>query len=187
MNHRYLFGPVTPAFADQNLHRARQAGECLAFDATGATDLMVGPADSWDMVCQRLSAGWAPDFLVLYLPYTTIPPGLWAAPIPIMGLAADWNLLWHGYRHCLPACDLVLTDAAGVQALTRQGLDHARAATLFGCERAFLEQPIGEGPRDIDVLFVGNLHPAVQGERLAWLGRLAALSERWRVVIQQGV
>jgi hypothetical protein len=33
------------------------------------------------------------------------------------------------------------------------------------------------------VLFVGNLHPAVQRERLPWLGRLARLSERWKVVI----
>src|SRR5579884_1072269 len=187
MSRRYLFGPVTPAFADQNLHPARQAGECLAFDAAGATDLLVGPADSWDMVSHRLPDGWMPDFLVLYLPYTTIPPGLWAAPIPIIGLAADWNLLWHSYRRCLPACDLVLSDAAGVQRLACQGIDHARAATLFGCERVFLEQPIGDRPRDIDVLFVGNLHPAVQGERLPWLGRLAAFSERWRVVIQQGV
>ena len=68
MNRRYLFGPVSLAFGDHNLYRARQAGECLAFDAAGATDLMVGPADNWEVVCQRLPAGWVPDFLVLYLP-----------------------------------------------------------------------------------------------------------------------
>jgi hypothetical protein len=41
--------------------------------------------------------------------------------------------------------------------------------------------------RDIDVLFVGNLNPAVQPERLPWLMRLARLGKRRRVVIQSGV
>ncbi len=41
--------------------------------------------------------------------------------------------------------------------------------------------------RDIDVLFVGNLHPAVQRERLPWLARLAKLAERRNVVIRTGI
>ena len=41
--------------------------------------------------------------------------------------------------------------------------------------------------RDIDLLFVGNLHPAVQSERLPWLRRLARFSDHYRVVIRQGV
>jgi hypothetical protein len=39
--------------------------------------------------------------------------------------------------------------------------------------------------RDIDVLFIGNLHPAVQRERLPWLVRLARLARRWNVQIHQ--
>ena len=35
----------------------------------------------------------------------------------------------------------------------------------------------------VDILFVGNLHPAVQRERLYWLGRLARLADKWKVVI----
>ena len=41
--------------------------------------------------------------------------------------------------------------------------------------------------RDIDVLFVGNLHPAVQRERLPWLARLAKLADRRNVVIRTGI
>jgi GT2 family glycosyltransferase len=58
---------------------------------------------------------------------------------------------------------------------------------LFACEAAFVDGPWPEGPRDIDVLFVGNLHPAVQRERLAWLGRLAGLGRRFRVAVETGV
>jgi hypothetical protein len=123
----------------------------------------------------------------LNLAYTTVPAALWTAPVPLVGLAADANLLWHGYRRVLPRCDVVLTDAPGAAALHRAGLEHVVPANLYGPGRSLLEAPATEGPRDIDVLFVGNLHPAVQRERLAWLGRLARLGRRWRVVIRTGV
>src|SRR5438552_5489518 len=41
--------------------------------------------------------------------------------------------------------------------------------------------------RDIDILFVGNLNPAVQRQRLPWLMRLARLGKRWRVAIHAGI
>jgi hypothetical protein len=181
---RYLFGPVTPAFADQSLHEPRRAGACLAFGAEEGLDLRVGPQDTWEQVCARLPAGWQPGVVALWLPYTHVPAALWSAPVPLVGLATDYNLLWHGYRRCLPWCDLVLTDAPGVEALARDGVADARPANLFGCDRLFLEGPAPEGERDIDVLFVGNLNAAVQRERLPWLARLAG---RWHVVIRTGV
>ena len=70
--------------------------------------------EPWEAIAARLPAGWQPDFVALYLPYTRIPAGLWAAPGPIVGLAADWSLLWHAYRSQLRRCDLVLTDTVGV-------------------------------------------------------------------------
>jgi glycosyltransferase involved in cell wall biosynthesis/Tfp pilus assembly protein PilF len=180
---KYLFGPVSATFAADNLHGPRQAGDCLAFDAAGTTDLTIGPGDSWESVCGRLPGGWRPDFVALYLPYTTIPACLWDAPVPLVGLASDWNFLFHHLRRRLPCCDLVLTDTAGVEIFARGGMDHARSARLFGLERPWLEEQPAEGARDIDILFVGNLHPAVQRERLPWLGRLARLGERWNVEI----
>jgi GT2 family glycosyltransferase/predicted Zn-dependent protease len=183
---RYLFGPVSSAFADQNLRRARESGACRTFGPAGA-DVAVGPSDGWDAVLARLPCDWRPDFVALWLPYAAVPAGLWAATIPLVGLAADWNLLWRAYRRLLPRCELVLTDAPGVAALARDGVSHARPANLFGCERAFLEEPAGDGPRDIDVLFVGNLQPAVQRGRLPWLARLARLGDRFNVQVRGGV
>src|SRR5258708_5402366 len=101
MSRRYLFGPVTAEYADQKLHRVRQAGTCLAFNQKGDVGLAIGPDDTWDAICQRLPAGWWPDFIVLSLAYTSIPRCLWSAPVPLVGLADDWNLLWHGYRRRL--------------------------------------------------------------------------------------
>src|SRR5207253_5605946 len=105
MARRYLFGPVTPRFIDQNLYRACQAGECLAFQ----------PGEDVEQLVKTV------DFVVLDLHYTSIPAYLWQAPVPLVGLAQDWNLLWHGYRHFLKHVDLVLTDTAGVERLACEG------------------------------------------------------------------
>src|ERR1700722_1141310 len=154
---RYLFGPVTVAFADQNLHQARASGECLTFGPQGP-DLVCQPDETWDKLQARLPKGWCPEFIVLWLPYTHIPEFLWSAPIPIVGLAADWNLLWHEYRQVLPRGDTVFTDAPGVEVMKRAGLHHVRAANLFGLERAFLEES-RDVVRDIDICFVGEIVP----------------------------
>jgi tetratricopeptide (TPR) repeat protein len=184
---KYLVGPLSAQGAQNLWHGPRAVGECRAFNAAGDTDLRIGPADSWEEVLRQLPADWQPDLVVLDLGYTTIPAPLWAAPVPIVGLAKDWNLLWHHYRHVVPRCDLVFTDAPGVERLHQAGWDQVRAGQLFGLGHDFLGAALPETERDIDVLFVGNLHPAVQRERLAWLGRLASLSRRWQVVITSGV
>src|SRR5438128_2266194 len=141
MAKRYLFGPVPADFADQYLDGPRKRGECLAFNSAGTCDLTIGPGDTWDSVLARLSPGWAPDFLVAYLPYTSLPAGLWSAPIPIIGLAPDANLLWHHYRHVLAGCDLILTDQTTSDRLIRQGLHQVHPALLFGAGQDFLTHP----------------------------------------------
>ncbi|MGE3804185.1 MAG: glycosyltransferase [Gemmataceae bacterium] len=186
MTLRYLFGPVSPEYARERLERPRQEGHCLVFDHQDGVDLAIGQEDAWEAICAKLPAGWHPDFVALHLPYRTVPHALWSAPVPLVGLAVDWNLLWHHYRRRLRSCELILTDTLGVTTFAREGLEQARVANLFGCEQSFLSiQPAPE--RDIDILFVGNLNPAVQAERLAWLGRLSRLCDRRRVEIHTGI
>lgn len=93
---RYLFGPVSRQFAEDNLQPQRQAGYCLAFDDSGDNDLTISPTDSWAGLAARWPSGWQPDFIALYLPYRTIPPALWSAPFSLIGLTADISI---GVRH----------------------------------------------------------------------------------------
>lgn len=185
---RYLFGPVDAIFATEYLHATRLRGECLVFGhkADPGLDLHIGPTDSWNDILARMPTGWVPDYVVLRVEYATVPFGLWSAPVPLIGLAGDANLLWTVYRRVLPRCDLVLADSPSIAALTRSGLADVWPADLYGCGRSWLEEH-PEAERDIDVLFVGNLHPAVQRERQRWLGKLAALAGRWRIRIATGV
>jgi GT2 family glycosyltransferase/Flp pilus assembly protein TadD len=186
MTPRYLFGPVTASFAE-GLQPARASGACRTFGPGPGVDVLCGPTDSWDDLCSRLPEGWRPDLLVLHLPYTIIPGPLWEAPLPLVAFAPDWNLLWSAYLPVLPACSLVLTDTPGARALHRAGIRQARAVNLFGCDSAFLGGPPPEAIRDIHVLFVGNVNPAVQRDRLRFLGRLARLPEPLKVEIHSGV
>jgi hypothetical protein len=117
-----------------------------------------------------------------------VPSWLWSAPIPVVGLAQDWNLQWHHFRRCLRWCDLVLTDSRAVELLQREGIGPALSMDLFGSQKRFVEFPwptVSE--RDIDILYVGYLNQAIHRERLPWLGRLADLSDRYRVLIEQNV
>jgi tetratricopeptide (TPR) repeat protein len=184
---RYLFGPVDARFADQFLARHRRCGDCLPFDVRPGNDLTIGPDDSWDDITKRLPEGWRPDFIALFLHYSRVPRCLETAPVPLVGLAGDPNLLWHYYRRRLPVCDLVLTDTTSARVLAKEGVQHVQLANLFGCERQYLETPADGQKRDIDILFIGNFHAAVQRERMAWLGRLAAFANRWNVVVTSKV
>jgi hypothetical protein len=184
---RYLIGPVTTERA-RRWEEARARGLCLPFNGSGSAGLAIAPPDSWAEVQARLPAGFQPDCVVIELNYTTVPGCLWQAPVPVVALAPDWQLQWHAARSFLPRAELVLTDTLGVEVMARQGIRHARQANLFGLMPDFLDPLTGPPPqRDVDLLFAGNLQPAVQRERLPWLARLARLSERWRVHIAQGV
>ena len=67
MARRYLFGPVSMEFAEQNLRGPRERGECLAFDSSEPADGIIRPGDSWEAIVSRLPSGWQPDFIALYL------------------------------------------------------------------------------------------------------------------------
>jgi hypothetical protein len=45
--------------------------------------------------------------VALNLAYTTVPAAQWTAPVPLVGLPADANLLWHSYRRVPPLSFIV--------------------------------------------------------------------------------
>ena len=187
MGLRYLFGPVNGTFAEEHLGGLRRAGDCMVFDFAPGSDLVIHPDDTWEDICALLPLGWRPDFVALMLAQTTIPAALWRATVPLVGLAGDSNLFWHYYRRVLRRCDTVLTDTCSAELIRQAGVSQVHVANLFGLGRSFLELARQDTAKDLDVVFVGNLQPAVQRERLAWLGRLARLADRWHVAIRTSV
>jgi tetratricopeptide (TPR) repeat protein len=184
MPFRYLLGPVSRRFGEQNVARQRQSGECKTFGRRGC-DLVASPHESWPTVAGRLPAGWHPDAIICSLAAEPVPRWAWSASVPVVGLATGWPLLWHAYRRQLAGCDLVLADVVGAERLARTGVRPVLEANLFGCERQYLERawPTAAG-RDIDVLVVSNLPRPALREQLPLFGKVARLGRDWRVSIR---
>ena len=128
MRLRYLVGPLRREAAHDCWGQVRADGLCRAFNARGDVDLAVAPDDAWETICRRWPDDGRPDGVVLLLADASVPPALWLAPVPLIGLAADADRHWHLYRRLLPRCDLVFTDEAGRTAMCRCGWDHGRTA-----------------------------------------------------------
>jgi tetratricopeptide (TPR) repeat protein len=176
LNHR-AHGPVLdlPGF------------DVLAFDRRDA-DIRFDPArDSLEALWARLPAGWRPDLLIWWSPeYSLLPAGIERSPVPSVAVLGDWNLSFWTTAPLLEAFDLVVTDRPGVRVLGPQLGVPVDAWPAFSFDRA-LHRREPRVERDIDVLFVGNMNPEIQYERAPWLGRLARLAERHRVVLASGV
>jgi glycosyltransferase involved in cell wall biosynthesis/Flp pilus assembly protein TadD len=178
---KYLLGPVSADEVWRCWEEARRRGECKAFNPRADLNFTIGPATTWDDVQRRLPEAWQPDAVVLDLAFAPVPPCLWQAPVPLIGLARNWSNRWHLYRHLLPHCDVVLADAPGCERLRAAGIEHVRAANLSGLGPTFLGLDADGPAHDVDVLVAANFLAVGRWRWRRWLGRLAALGRRWRV------
>ena len=145
----------------------------VAFDAE---------SESIEDLFARLPQGFEPDAIMLWWPdQDPIPVGLERCPVPSIAVMSDYNLTMPHLRRVWPFFDLVLCDRPSLTVMGR--LPFARVEPW--CQFSFrpdVHREYGE-ERDIDLCFVGNLHPIVQRERFPWLERLARLEERYHVVV----
>jgi len=150
----------------------------IAFDSAGGT------------IEQLLAKvpGAAPDLVLLIWPdQLSIPEGLERCPVRTVGVISDYNLSLPWITGLWPYFDVVLTDRAGIDVFDRLGFADVR----YWCQFSFqvgLHEKHPDVERDLDLVFIGNLNPAVQRDRVAWLQRLLALERRGlRVKIVGGV
>src|SRR3954454_21152219 len=119
MPRQYLFGPVSASFAEQHLWQHSPGDNCSVFDFSPGVDVVARPDHDWERLIERMPEDRRPAFLVLYPQYKTLPPWLLRAPVPIIALAGDGNLQWHGYRALATCFDLVLTDMDSAERFSR--------------------------------------------------------------------
>ncbi len=151
-------------------------------------DLEFDPSrGTWEELASLLPPGWEPDLVLFYYPeHEPLPRGIERAPWRVVGVISDWNLHFDQLWGMAPFFDAVAADRMGTGIFREAGF----AETVYWPQYTFRAQwhrPVEGLERDIDVSFVGNLNPQVQGERVAWLERLKGLEGRIRVEIATGI
>jgi glycosyltransferase involved in cell wall biosynthesis len=192
MSLNYLFGPVSRAFAENDLRLVRQAGNCLTFNAEGDVDLRIAMGDSWADVCTRFPSGWSPDLIALCSPFSAVPGCLVSAPAVRVALVTDCRECWHAYRRLLPVFDVVFADPEIAETLRSAGFSQTRPTHLCGGYWSRTRPPSAtpaatadrQSPRDIDVLCIEAPGARWASGRNEWMWPLARLARHWRVQIK---
>ncbi|MEZ5990297.1 MAG: glycosyltransferase [Planctomycetota bacterium] len=170
------FGP-----AEGRLEGTTRFGFDLGFD---------GHAQGFDELMAMLPADFEPDALLFFWPdQEPVPEGLERAPFPVVGLLSDYNLSLPHVTGLWPYFDAMLCDRPGLPVLGRLGFGAVGPIGQYSFRPDVHRVHTDEGgaplPRDLDLVFAGNLNPVVQRERAPWLDRLRALGDRARVFVGQ--
>ena len=182
--------------------RERQEDSIVAFGA-GYASLGVTPDMAWKDILARCPPGWRPDVYIHWSPeYNPIPQGLESADCLTVGVWGDWNLGGQAMRAVSSLFDVLVADQAGCERLRGMGYENVLHGLLWafdpakqrrlndGAEKRAVENGAevdGECRHDIDILMIGNFNHALQRERAPWLARVAALSDRYRVMLTSGL
>lgn len=161
-------------------HEVRTAGPSGNFDFTFA------PGETTPDFLARIAPVWVPDVLYFGFPEMYPPPlEVERSPVPTVAAISDWNLHGPVLEHNLCRFDAVLSDALAVQRLNVHGIRPQHFMPLYS-HRTHIHRYL-DLPREIDVLFLGNLNHAIHHERGRMLEELARDAGEMRVVIDSGL
>ncbi|GMV95320.1 MAG: hypothetical protein AMXMBFR82_50980 [Candidatus Hydrogenedentota bacterium] len=142
--------------------------------------------ESTPEVLERIGRAWQPDILLCWMPEIHPPPRfVEESPIPTVALVSDWNVFYSILQVNLARYDVVLCDTPGTYTLESDLVSPVHLFPLYS-QITPIHRPY-DRPKDIDVVFVGNLNHGSHPIRARYLERLAKLSDRYRVVIATDV
>lgn len=145
-------------------------------------DYVLGPRETAAELVARVRRDWEPDLFVCWCPEIAPPPlAIEECPIPTAAIVSDWNVYYAQLRDNLSRYDIAVTDRLGTRCLLLHECRAHFVAPIYahqsGVHRCL------DLPRDIDVVFAGNLNPAAHPKRTQLLERIAAIPGGWKVHI----
>ncbi|MGE3728106.1 MAG: glycosyltransferase [Candidatus Sericytochromatia bacterium] len=189
---KLLIGPLfNPRFLG-DYHRHPQIKLFMpesAYTQNYGYDLVYSWQDLTDFgqILEKLPANWEPDLIIWWdVLYQGIPPGIENCPYPIALIPGDWNLGYLTTRHFAEVFDLVLADIHLKHCLEAEGLQHIVhwPGFSFDPEELYLEP---EQTQIYDISFIGNLNEAIHPRRSQILDQALSLSDRYQVLVRQGI
>lgn len=142
---------------------------------------------NFSQILDQLPKGWEPDLIIWWdVLYQGIPPGIENCPYPTALIPGDWNLGYLTTRYFAEVFDLVLADIHLKQRLEAQGLKQIVHWPGFSFDPQELYL-MPEQTRIYDIAFIGNLNEAIHPRRSRILDQALSLSDRYHVLVRQGV
>ena len=161
--------------------------EVITFGYAPGLDIQISLATPFTEVLHQLPADWLPDVCVcVHADFLMIPPGIEDAPFPTVAATADWDYRVGVARSMVDAFDLVVgLGEESCRTLATLGARRTLPFSYFGFPERWMRAeptPIAKD-RPIDVLFTGTIADHTHPDRSQWLARLARLSDRHHIYI----
>lgn len=171
---------VLEGYSSARGHEVRTAG------IDQQADYILKKRETAASLVTRVRRDWPVDCVICWCPEVNPPPfEIEACPVKTAAVVSDWNVYFPQIEYNLSRYDVVVTDRLGAQTLQLAGAAPHYLCPIYAHQPKF-HRPLGLA-RDIDVAFAGNLNHAVHVRRGRLLERIAALSERRRIVIASGL
>lgn len=167
--------PITH-FQSERGHEIRT----LAID--GPADYRYSAADLAPEILARINLEWPVDLWLCWCPEVMPPPWhIEHADVRTVAIVSDWTVYFPQLEHNLSRFDLVVTDALGAESMRIPNVAPRYFGPIYS-HRTGVHRNL-DLDRDIDIAFAGNLNHAVHARRGSLLEKVAALSDRYKVVI----
>ncbi len=158
------------------------------FGSDDVADIQYDPAaDDMPTIIDRLENEFPVDLVLFWTPDIYPPPDrVEDAPCKTIALVSDWNVSYDLLARNLGRYDIVASDKVGArEILNRHGICPHYITPLY-CAHPIHHQPLGLA-RDIDILFLGNIHAAGHEYRSYILSQIATWPTEARIVISSGL
>ncbi len=142
--------------------------------------------DTLEDVLQRIAPEFVPEVILVWTPENDPPPlGIENSPVPTVCLAGDWNIFYHAQEVNFGRYDVVLTDRPGTRLLNNTFCTPTYWGPLYA-HNPLLHRPMPV-PKDIDVLYLGNLNANHRSPRQRFLQQVANLPDGLNVLLTTNI
>lgn len=176
-------GELLEEYVSREGHVVRTAAAAdAAIPGAPAPDYVFGAEESAAAFLGRIARDWTPELWFCWCPEAyPPPPAIEEAGVRTVAVISDWSVHGAQLARNLARYDAVIGDLPSVMELRTEGAAPVHWQPVYA-RRPGVHEDLGFA-RDIDIAFAGNLNDAAHPRRNRLLARVAALSDRLRVVI----
>jgi tetratricopeptide (TPR) repeat protein len=172
-----------------NIHIPSSVKICAkSFGRTPDFDFNYDYIETFSSFCKTVSLKTKIDAIFIFYPeYNVLPPGMDDVDAPLVAFVSDWNLGYYPLKASLSRFDLIVSDKLGLSVLPPIACG---VPVIHWNMYGYMPEQYGKISKsnfNDDVLFIGNVIPAIQRERAAFLKRILSMNDRLKVRVATNI